>query len=199
MAKTESAITFDYRWFAKRSRWAFETYILPEFGLDSRKPPIRYLEIGVWEGASLHWVLTYLNVRAAVAVDPWLPSKKHAAEEVEAVYERAKGNLEEWTKSGKLYIHRQTSDSFWEICQDTRDFYDLIYIDGDHTYEAVARDAENAWQLLAPGGIIVFDDYCKRHLPFKHVPQAVDEFLESCKGQWEPFYVTGKQMSVRKK
>lgn len=36
---------------------------------------------------------------------------------------------------------------------------DLIFVDGDHSYEGVKSDTENALKMLAPGGVIVWDDY----------------------------------------
>jgi predicted O-methyltransferase YrrM len=36
---------------------------------------------------------------------------------------------------------------------------DLILIDGGHTYEIVRADTENAMSVLAPGGIVIWDDY----------------------------------------
>jgi len=34
----------------------------------------------------------------------------------------------------------------------------FVYVDGDHTYEAARRDAENALDLLVPGGFLLLDD-----------------------------------------
>jgi hypothetical protein len=39
-----------------------------------------------------------------------------------------------------------------------REPFDVIYIDGLHTYEQTLRDLLNSTQLLAPGGVIVIDD-----------------------------------------
>jgi SAM-dependent methyltransferase len=41
----------------------------------------------------------------------------------------------------------------------------LIHVDGGHDYETVRQDALIARRLLCPGGVVVFDDYCKPHLP----------------------------------
>ncbi len=41
----------------------------------------------------------------------------------------------------------------------------LIHVDGGHDYATVTSDARAAHELLAPGGAVVFDDYCKPHLP----------------------------------
>lgn len=37
--------------------------------------------------------------------------------------------------------------------------FDYIYIDGDHSYEGAKADIEAAIPLLAPGGILLIDDY----------------------------------------
>lgn len=36
---------------------------------------------------------------------------------------------------------------------------DLIFIDGDHSYEGVKNDTEKALEMLKPGGIILWHDY----------------------------------------
>ena len=38
-------------------------------------------------------------------------------------------------------------------------WYNVIYIDGDHQYEGVLRDAEVAVRKLAPSGHLIFNDY----------------------------------------
>lgn len=38
-------------------------------------------------------------------------------------------------------------------------FFDLIFIDGDHSYEAVKYDIEAALKVLSPGGVLAFHDY----------------------------------------
>lgn len=37
--------------------------------------------------------------------------------------------------------------------------FDWLYIDGDHSYDGVRRDAEAALRKIRPGGILVFNDY----------------------------------------
>lgn len=36
---------------------------------------------------------------------------------------------------------------------------DIIFVDGDHSYKGVAADTKTAFQLLRPGGVIIWDDY----------------------------------------
>jgi len=58
--------------------------------------------------------------------------------------------------------------------------FDYIYIDADHSYEAVKSDLENCIKLLNSGGIIGLNDYIMWDylLDFQYgVVQAVNEFL----------------------
>jgi predicted O-methyltransferase YrrM len=50
--------------------------------------------------------------------------------------------------------------------------FDLIFIDGCHTYEAARSDTRHAIDNLKPGGLILWHDYGSIH----SVAKAVDEF-----------------------
>jgi precorrin-6B methylase 2 len=57
--------------------------------------------------------------------------------------------------------------------------FDVIFIDGNHSYEYVLGDALNCWGLLAPNGFIVFHDYgC-----VEETTQAVTRFLNDTGAQ----------------
>lgn len=42
---------------------------------------------------------------------------------------------------------------------------DFVFIDGDHSYEGVKSDTENALKMVRRGGVIVWDDCNERHTP----------------------------------
>lgn len=56
---------------------------------------------------------------------------------------------------------------------------DFLFIDGDHSYEAVKLDCELWLPLLKSGGYVAFHDYWNVHKP--GVKQAVDEMIND----WE--------------
>jgi protein-L-isoaspartate O-methyltransferase len=69
--------------------------------------------------------------------------------------------------------------------------YDLIFLDADHTYEAVKYDTEVLLPLVAPGGIFVWHDYANwgRFSKMNGVPEALHEFagsrpIASVGGSW---------------
>jgi predicted O-methyltransferase YrrM len=37
--------------------------------------------------------------------------------------------------------------------------FDLIHVDGDHSYEGALRDMNNCWPLLNHSGLMIVDDY----------------------------------------
>jgi predicted O-methyltransferase YrrM len=52
--------------------------------------------------------------------------------------------------------------------------YDLIHVDGDHTYDGKVQDLELALENLAEGGVIVVDDYTDGNPTGKVVKKATD-------------------------
>jgi predicted O-methyltransferase YrrM len=64
-----------------------------------------------------------------------------------------------------------------EVIKQLDQNYDLIYIDGHHSFESVLEDARCAIQYLKPEGIIIFDDY---EDAWEGVVRAVDTFVAEC-------------------
>lgn len=58
--------------------------------------------------------------------------------------------------------------------------YDLINVDGDHSYEGCYRDLENVWPLAAPGALVIVDD-----LGMTEVHRAVCHFRDECESRGE--------------
>ena len=55
--------------------------------------------------------------------------------------------------------------------------FDLIFLDGDHSYETVKHDVTWAWNMLEPDGVLACHDYDEDCCP--GVRQALDEFFFS--------------------
>jgi hypothetical protein len=63
---------------------------------------------------------------------------------------------------------RKTSDDFFAH---NADFFDVVFIDGLHTYDQVRKDIQNALDHLAPNGWIAMHDMLPRNWKEQHVPQ----------------------------
>lgn len=73
-------------------------------------------------------------------------------------------HLEYYRKRFAPYINRGevrviVGDSVEQLSQQPDASYDVIYIDGNHTYEGVLRDAEVASLKLKRDGYLIFNDY----------------------------------------
>jgi hypothetical protein len=105
--------------------------------LDMYEEP-RYLEVGVHSGETLFGV----RAAARVGVDP------HFRFDVDEA-RRTQPQCELWPVESDEYFGRIASPA-------TR--FDVVFLDGLHTFEQTLRDLLNALALLADGGVVVVDD-----------------------------------------
>ena len=126
--------------------------------------PFNILEIGSWAGASTYsWAEGLQRYFAGnghiVAVDVWSDTATDAPDLVsasQAAKEMFQHNMRAGCVAHLVEALQATSDEAFEMLRPRR--FELIYIDGDHAYEQVRRDIDNAQHLLMPNGIICGDD-----------------------------------------
>lgn len=98
----------------------------------------RYLEIGVCEG----YTFDRVQAPVKVAVDPEFRFDHRAAQQA---------------SPGTAY-HEVTSDEYFGRIVGPDDRFEVIYLDGLHTFEQTLRDLINALDHLTPQGVILIDD-----------------------------------------
>jgi hypothetical protein len=107
--------------------------------LDLYEAP-RYLEIGVDQGTTFHSV----HAAAKFGVD------------VKFAFDLAAATSDIKNHSASYY--EMTSDQFFAKTDKSQERFDVIFIDGLHTFDQTLRDLLHASYALADGGIIVVDD-----------------------------------------
>jgi len=147
------------------------------------KPDSILCEIGVFTGEFANQLLK-TNPKELVLIDPWCgisgsgdqDGNNFTTVDLPKVYEF----LEFYVKQIPC-INLQKGYSFYVLPTFPNNYFDCIYIDGDHSYSACKVDLELSLEKIKPGGIIMGHDYemnfekAKNNYDFG-VKRAVDEF-----------------------
>jgi hypothetical protein len=130
----------------------------------------RYLEIGVKDGVCFHAI----DVPTRVAVDPHFAFRP-------PLVARARTLLH--ASTGSLYFET-TSDDFFRRHAHRVAPFDLVFVDGLHTYEQAYRDVVNSLERLRGGGVIVIHD-CNPASPAAAAPTLEQAGrMEGWNGEW---------------
>lgn len=140
------------------------------------------LEIGAFEGLTSRYICdNILNPGGRmIAVDPltdeYLPGHEENF--------RFKGQYDRFIRNTRNYpieLLRMKSQEAFEQPGFMDYRFDFIYVDGDHSEEAVFQDARKSLKLCKPGGYILFDDYEWR----EETKRGIDRFLDRYKQRFK--------------
>lgn len=137
------------------------------------KPNLNYLEIGVFEGRSVIWMLENILTHPTTKVTCIDIFPKNLKEIFETNIEKSGFKNKVTTISG------MSQDKLKHLPHDS---FDIIYIDGSHTAEDVLADGVLSWPILKNNGILIFDDYLlyRKERPSELRPMiAIDAFITS--------------------
>ena len=139
----------------------------------------RAVEVGVWRGDYSKFIIQHLEPKQFWGVDPYAiyndsPDADDFAspETLEKLYKETVERYEHWNANLIRASSLEAVDQFED------NSIDFVYLDGDHTYEAVSADIAAWWPKIKQGGILSGHDYCNVN-PAKHfgVIPAVDEHV----------------------
>lgn len=122
-------------------------------------------EIGVWKGAFSEQILRHTKPKRLHLIDPWafqddFPDRMYGGSvakdqsDMDAIHDEV---ARKFGSLSNVVIDRGMSDEVMGRFAD--DYFDWVYIDGNHYYDFVLRDLELARAKVRPGGIIAGDDY----------------------------------------
>jgi predicted O-methyltransferase YrrM len=147
------------------------------FELAQRLPPNSFaVEIGSYLGASACFIAAGLNASSKlICIDTWMN---------DAMTEGKRDTKEEFGRNTEQYKHKIITIrgySYEVVCKvrNITSKIDLLFIDGDHSYEGVKTDWDLYSPLLKSGSCVVFHDYGWAEGVIRVVEEDVKPMLES--------------------
>ena len=117
--------------------------------LHRRKPPARYLEIGVFGGGTMRWLKNVIPGIQCTGVDLF-ESFTLSADNTHVSGNYTMQDVQSFVGQDARLIMGDSSIVLPTLGEE----FDVIFIDGNHSYTATRTDLENSVRLLAKGGVI---------------------------------------------
>jgi predicted O-methyltransferase YrrM len=154
----------------------------------------KYLEIGSYEGNSALYVSVNFPESDVTCVDLWEAVEEYKDKDFNIIEKNFDYNLKGLSNINKI---KSTSDNFFSK---NKIMFDFIYIDGNHKFDYVFRDCENAWIFLNKGGFLVCDDYIWDYYKelLNNPCYAINSFIKKNNVEIKILSVTNSQIFIKK-
>ena len=130
-----------------------------------------YLEIGSLYGVMIAFLAKAFPDKRFSAIDPYdsivRPGNSLAGDRELKIFIGNNHFLD------NVWLYRDYSRNVLPMLKEKGDRFDLIFVDGDHTHEAVLGDIAGSWEILVPSGILYFHDS-----PQEGIAKAIKEHSE---------------------
>jgi len=142
------------------------------------------VEIGVWKGEFSKQILETMDPIEFHLIDPWklqndavhqnsLYGKNADQNTLDLIFQSI---CKTFSNYDNVIIHKGFSKNVLKEFNDN--YFDWIYIDGDHTYYSVLNDLQISFQKIKKDGIICGDDYTSGYWWKDDVIRAVNDFSQ---------------------
>jgi predicted O-methyltransferase YrrM len=161
------------------------------------------VEIGAWQGratAFLAQACEDADSGVVHVVDTFggNPGKEglYAVEGVDDLEAGFRSNMEMVGLSHRVEVYPHRSDSAIAEIRTKVESVRMVCIDGDHSFDAVSADLAAYGPLLAPGSLLVLDDYSAR---FPGVVDAANAYLEQNASEFTKPVIDSGLLVVRRR
>ena len=135
-----------------------------------------YLEIGVHNGSSMSYVLQSDKNKNCIGIDPFEDLKTN---DPHMTHYQLRDKITEKKTIENIKINNNYNSDVKLIRKLSKDIddddinlkFNLLFIDGDHTFESVLNDFNKYLKFIDKGGFIVFDDL------HQHGPKKAFDFV----------------------
>ena len=135
-----------------------------------------YLEIGTRDGDSLRIVLenAAADLLSVWVADLWGSDYGGSGRGSHAHIDQL---LDDFNFDGRrAFLDGNSRDTIPALMPEKAEAFDLVLVDGDHSYEGGMADLVNTWPLVKPGGCVVFHDIT--HPAHPDLRACFDAFVE---------------------
>ena len=146
----------------------------------------KFLEIGIFKGDFFDYIVKNCDIHSIDGVDLFtgvtcsgdVDGNNVVHCDIEKCYFDL---LEKYRDMPNVNLHKSDSVNFLKQREDN--YYDIIYIDGDHSYNGVKNDLFHSLHKVKHGGYIMGHDYEMNYAKAMNsynfgVKEAVDEFCD---------------------
>jgi hypothetical protein len=159
--------------------------------IDRHRPDV-VVEVGVWKGASVITMARRMREigchGVVIAVDTWLASADHW---LDPALKQQVVHMHGYPMLYFIFLGNVVADGLQdyvlplpldsvnacEVLRARKVSPTVLHIDAGHDYASVMADLRHWWELLAPGGTLIADDYDATRRIWPEVRRAVDDFL----------------------
>ena len=165
-------------------------------------------EVGVFKGDFSALILKQVSPKKLYLIDPWLSvdsgiyrvamygSQRRSQADMDDIAAEVATRFSREVGGDQIAIVRQASATALSRMSDGA--LDWIYIDGDHTYQAVVQDLTLAFQKVKAGGLIAGDDYTLGNWFTDGVVRGLHQFLAEQGSAVKIVFVIDGQFMLRK-
>jgi predicted O-methyltransferase YrrM len=175
--------------------------------------PKLIVEVGTWKGASaLNMARIARDIGFAteiVCVDTWLGSPEHLLAQQDGwresllikhgfphLYFTFLGNVVRAGYTDLIVPLPATSENAHVVLRGKGLQPDLVYIDAAHEEEPALRDLRLYWDLLAPGGVLLGDDYGAWEGVSRAAHRFADEVGATVYAKWSKFVLLKEPAAI---
>ena len=154
--KIENIVYDQFQCINYNEKWFCNNLNFLSVNLKNIKNVKNILEIGSYEGRSAIFFLKYFSDSNITCVDTWSGSDEHNSVNFQLIEKNFDLNTSIYQSNNLLMKHKMTSNEFFKK---NDEYFDLIYVDGDHSSHQVEIDLNNSWNVLNNRGFLILDDY----------------------------------------
>ena len=117
-------------------------------------------ELGVFKGENFDLMIEH-SPKEAVAIDAWLMDGTISRNDMGFTQDELDNQYHKFASkmASKPFVKIHREHTFEAVKHFKDNYFDLIYIDADHTYEGCLKDITGWYPKVKPGRFLIGDDY----------------------------------------